>query len=66
VAEAAGVVEMHLSLSFTHSTAVASAVAITEQMRPRKEAEPETAQQRLAASFKGVRALLDEVGNEED
>ena len=66
VAEAAGVVEMHLSLSFTHSTAVASAVAITEQMRPRKDAEVETPQQRLAASFKGVRALLDEVGNEQD
>lgn len=65
VAEAAGVVEMHLSLSFTHTNAVASAVAITEQMRPRKEPEEETPQQRLAASFKGARALLDEVGNEE-
>lgn len=64
VAEAAGVVEMHLSLSFTHSTAVASAVAITEAMRPRKDAEVETPQQRLAASFKGARALLDDVGNE--
>ena len=32
-----GVVEMHLSLSFTHSTAVASAVAITEDSRPRKD-----------------------------
>lgn len=65
VAEAAGVVEMHLSLSFTHATAVASAVAITEQMRPRKDAESLSPQQQLAASFKGVRALLDEVGNEE-
>lgn len=65
VAEAAGVVEMHLSLSFTHANAVASAVAITEQMRPRKDLEPETPQQRLAASFKGARSLLDEVGNEE-
>jgi holo-[acyl-carrier protein] synthase len=65
VAEAAGVVEMHLSLSFTHATAVASAVAITEQMRPRREQEVETPQQRLAASFKDARALLDEVGNED-
>lgn len=65
VAEAAGVVEMHLSLSFTHSTAVASAVAITERMRPVMADGPETAQQRLAASFKEARALLDEVGNEE-
>lgn len=66
VAEAAGVVEMHLSLSFTHSTAVASAVAITEAMRPRRDQEPETPQQRLAASFKGARSLLDDVGNEEE
>lgn len=66
VARAAGVVEMHLSLSFTHSTAVASAVAITDAMRPRIEPAPETTAQRLAASFKDARALLDEVGNEEE
>ena len=65
VAEEAGVVEMHLSLSFTHTNAVASAVAITDQMRPQRSAEPETPQQRLAASFKGVRSVLDDVGNEE-
>ncbi len=64
LAEAAGVVELHLSLSFTHANAVASAVAITEHMRPRKEPEATTQQQRLAASFKGARALLDDVGNE--
>ena len=59
-----GVVEMHLSLSFTHSTAVASAVAITEDARPRKDerVDPKAA---LAASFKEARALLDEVGPDE-
>lgn len=65
VAEAAGVVEVHLSLSFTHDNAVASAVAITERMRPRVEEAPETPQQRLAASFKDARSMLDEVGNEQ-
>ncbi|MHB1136694.1 MAG: holo-ACP synthase [Coriobacteriia bacterium] len=65
VAEAAGVVEVHLSLSFTHENAVASAVAITERMRPHVEEAPETPQQRLAASFKDARSLLDEVGNEQ-
>ena len=64
IAEAAGVVEMHLSLSFTHANAVASAVAITESMRPRKAVEVETQQQRLAASFKDARAMLEEIGNE--
>ena len=66
VAEAAGVVELHLSLSFTHTTAVASAVAVTEDMRPRREPELETPQQRLAASFRSARALLDEVESEEE
>ena len=55
-----GVVEMHLSLSFTHSTAVASAVAITEDARPRKDERIDPKAQ-LAASFKEARALLDDV-----
>jgi holo-[acyl-carrier protein] synthase len=58
-----GVVEMHLSLSFTHSTAVASAVAITEEGRPKKD-ERLDPKAELAASFKQARALLDEVGGE--
>ena len=59
-----GVVEMHLSLSFTHTTAVASAVAITEDARPRKDERPDPKAQ-LAASFKEARALLDNVTPEE-
>ncbi len=65
VAEAAGVIEMHLSLSFTHANAVASAVAITEQMRPRREPGDATQTERLAASFKDARSMLDDVGNTE-
>ena len=52
---------MHLSLSFTHTTAVASAVAITQESRPRKDERPDP-KAALAASFKEARALLDEVG----
>ncbi len=65
VASEAGVVEMHLSLSFTHTNAVASAVAITEQMRPRRDDSDPTQTERLAASFKDARGMLDEVGNVE-
>lgn len=65
VATEGGVVEMHLSLSFTHTNAVASAVAVTEQMRPRKPETEPTPTERLAASFKDARRLLDEVGNEQ-
>jgi holo-[acyl-carrier protein] synthase len=64
-AEAAGVVELHLSLSFTHSTAVASAVAITEWMRPRPPEASETPLERLASSFRETRGMLDELGKEE-
>lgn len=60
-----GVVEMHLSLSFTHSTAVASAVAITEDARPRKDDKLDPKAE-LAARFKEARSLLDQpVGAEE-
>jgi holo-[acyl-carrier protein] synthase len=59
-AEELGIVEMHLSLSFTHTTAVASAVAITEGSRPRKDERPDPKAE-LAASFKEARALLDDV-----
>jgi len=60
-AEQLGIIEMHLSLSFTHTTAVASAVAITEGARPRKDERPDPKAE-LAASFKEARAMLDEIG----
>ncbi len=62
-AEELGVVEMHLSLSFTHTTAVASAVAITEDNRPRKSEKPDPMAE-LSRTFKEARAMLDEVGVE--
>ncbi len=60
VAAEAGVVEMHLSLSFTHTTAVASAVAITEGSRPEKNERPDPRAE-LTARFKEAKSLLDEV-----
>jgi holo-[acyl-carrier protein] synthase len=59
LAEEYGVLEMHLSLSFTHTTAVASAVAITEEGRPRPKAQPADPKAELAAAFKEARAMLD-------
>lgn len=60
-----GVVEMHLSLSFTHTTAVASAVAITQESRPRKP-EREDPMAELAARFKAAKSLLDEPAPQEE
>lgn len=58
-----GIIEMHLSLSFTHTTAVASAVAITADARPRKEERLDPMAE-LARSFKDARAMLDTVDEE--
>ncbi len=60
-----GVVEMHLSLSFTHSTAVASAVAVTEEARPKKDDKPDPKAE-LAASFREAKAMLDDIVVEPD
>jgi len=64
VAAERGVVEMHLSLSFTHTTAVASAVAITQAHRPKPKDVPRDPMAELAASFKSARAMLDSVAQE--
>ncbi|PKQ30101.1 MAG: ACP synthase [Actinobacteria bacterium HGW-Actinobacteria-10] len=61
VAAERGVVELHLSLSFTHTTAVASAVAITDAHRPKPKDVPADPMAALAASFKEARAMLDDV-----
>jgi len=62
-AQELGVIEMHLSLSFTHSTAVASAVAITASARPRKDEKPDPMAE-LARSFKEAKAMLDHVDSD--
>lgn len=59
VAEEAGIIEIHLSVSFTHTTAVASAVALTEKARPVKE-EKHDPRAEIAQNFKELRSMLDE------
>ena len=60
VADEQGVLEMHLSLSRTHGTAVANAIAITQAARPVKE-ERVDPKSELAAAFKELRGMLDEL-----
>jgi holo-[acyl-carrier protein] synthase len=60
LAQAQGIVEMQLSLSYTHAVGVASAVAIKEQDRPRKD-ERLDPRAELARQFKEMRALLDDM-----
>ncbi|HEY5468028.1 MAG TPA: holo-ACP synthase [Coriobacteriia bacterium] len=58
VAEQLGVVELHLSLSYTHTTAVASAVAITT---PSDDGAPQDPERRRAAAFRDAKAMLDDL-----
>jgi holo-[acyl-carrier protein] synthase len=61
--EELGVSELHVSLSYTHATAVASAVAIVPD--PPVDAEP-TQQELLSASFKEARVVLDDLAQDSD
>ncbi|MDR1184285.1 MAG: holo-ACP synthase [Coriobacteriales bacterium] len=60
VANAQGVVEIQLSLSYTHFVGVASAVAIREQDRPQRD-EKVDPRVELARQFKEMKALLDDM-----
>ncbi|MDR2196496.1 MAG: holo-ACP synthase [Coriobacteriales bacterium] len=60
IARAQGVVEIQLSLSYTHQVGVASAVAIREQDRPRRD-EKADPREELARRFKELRVLLDDL-----
>ena len=55
-----GIVELQLSLSYTHTVGVASVVAIKEQDRPRKEAKADPKAE-LLRQFREVRAILDDM-----
>ena len=60
VADSLGVLEVALSLSYTHDLAVANAVAMTEEVRPQPE-QRKNAKEDLRASFRAARNLLDEL-----
>lgn len=59
IAREQGVLDIPLSLTYTHSVAVANAVAITQaEQEKHRDAKAE-----LAAQFKEVRGMLDELGS---
>ena len=59
-ADELGIIELHLSHTYTHATAVASAVALTAHARPAPRAVL-TFEERMAQAFRETRSLLDEV-----
>lgn len=60
IAEEQGVRELPLSLSYTHTEAVACALAITEESQRAHQQRPDPAEE-LAKQFKETRSLLDEL-----
>ena len=60
VAAKRGVQEVALSLSHTRDVAVANAVLVTEDVRPKVEERQDPAQE-LLASFKAARTVIDEL-----
>ena len=59
-ARAQGIIDIQLSLSYTHQVGVASAVAIKEEHRPRREKRYDPHEE-LARQFKEARAMLDDM-----
>ena len=60
-ADALGILEVHVSLSYTHTTAVASAFALTADSAPKREDEKEDPKAKIARTFKELRAMLDDL-----
>ncbi len=65
IAAEQGVREVALSLSYTHEVAVASAVAVTDEVKPKQE-ERSDPKDELRASFRAARAVLDELERVEE
>lgn len=65
IAEEQGVREIALSLSYTHDVAVANAVAVTDEVRPKRE-ERTDPKEDLRASFREARSVLDELERVEE
>ena len=55
-----GIQEVHLSLSYTHTTGVASAVAARKENIPEPPTE-KTSEEKLDEQFKAMRAMLDDI-----
>lgn len=66
VAREQGVVEMAISLSFTGDLAVANAMAITEDARPKPKEDKKDERALIAQSFREARAVLDELERVQD
>lgn len=65
IASDKGVLEVAISISFTHDVAVANAVAVTDDVRPRQDIEFDPRRE-MDASFREARSLIDELERVQD
>lgn len=65
-AQSRGIVEVAISLSFTSELAVANAMAITEDVKPRPKVEKKSEREVIAETFRNARAVLDELDRMQD
>ncbi|MDO5042711.1 MAG: holo-ACP synthase [Slackia sp.] len=63
IAREQGVLDVPLSLTYTHNVAVANAVAITEQSQKEREKRRDVKSE-LAQQFRNVRCVLDDLGSQ--
>ncbi len=61
IAHDLGVIEVALSITLTGDLAVANAIAITEDARPKPKEEKVSTKERVAQTFKEARSVLDEL-----
>lgn len=61
IAKEQGVLEVHLSLSRTHETAVANAVAVTQDSLVAPKEDKLSPKEEIAAAFKELRNMLDDL-----
>lgn len=61
IAREKGIVEVALSLSFTSDLAIANAMAITSDARPKPKPSKQDDKMRIAQSFRDARSVLDEL-----
>ena len=61
IAQENGIIEIPISLSRTHTTAVANAIATSEATKPAPPEEAVSPKQQIASAFKELRGMLDEM-----
>lgn len=61
IAEESGIIEIPISLSRTHTTAVANAIATSEATKPAQPDQELSPKQQIASAFKELRGMLDEM-----